>query len=547
MLIADRYETLELLGTGGMGDVYLAKDLRSGQQVAVKLLKEEVTEDIVVRFDRECEVLARMSHPAVVRVLDRGESEGRVFYAMDHIPWPTLSQRISTRFREGKGFALEEVAKVLRLLAGALDHLHSLDVVHRDLKPSNLLVSDDFDVRVIDFGLAGMLTDRMTRTGALLGSMLYLSPEQLRADKSLDKRSDVFQVGLILYEMLTGRKAYTDVIAYVKKVRGGQPPFTPPAEVRSEVSRAVSDVVMRALAIPPEERPASAGELLQLLETALASPDPLPQPAPARPSRPVRAASASRPVRPLAPEAARPVHAPLAASASPASRAAPSSLNAGAPPLHPLAPSGGSPVAGSRRPATALVAAAVALAALAAMVYHYSSSVELPRDVQVTPGFFRSEVRWSTDDPGSGAVRLSRSGEADRELPASGERSHVVTFVDLEAGASYRVQLLDGGRPAGPPVILDAPAQPSVDALQAEPSPDGTVLVFRTPVACTCSARWSAASGETGESQAESGPSEVHRLALTGFRPKAPFQVELHCTSRLGELWSPPRATVERR
>ncbi len=516
MLIADRYETQELLGTGGMGDVYLAKDMRSGQQVAVQLLKEEVTEDIVVRFDRECEVLARMSHPAVVRVLDRGESEGRVFYAMDHIPWPTLSQRISTRFREGKGFALEEVAKVLSLLAGALDHLHSLDVVHRDLKPSNLLVSDDFDVRVIDFGLAGMLADRMTRTGALLGSMLYLSPEQLRADKSLDKRSDVFQVGLILYEMLTGQKAYTDVIAYVKKVRGGQPPFTPPAELRSEISRAVSDVVMRALAIAPEERPASAGELLRLLETALASPEPPRQPEPARPSRPARAASASRPVRPLAPEAApRPAHA--------------------------------QPAAGSRRPTATIAVVAVVVVALAAMIYHYLSSVELPRDVQVTPGFFRSEVRWSTDDPGSAAVRLSRSGEADRELPASGERSHVVTFVDLEAGASYRVQLLDGGRPAGPPVILDAPAQPSVDTLQAEPSPDGTVLVFRTPVACTCSARWSAAGGETGESQAESGPSEVHRLALPGFRPKAPFQVELRCTSRLGELWSPPRATVERR
>jgi serine/threonine-protein kinase len=110
MLIADRYETQELLGTGGMGEVYLARDSQSGQEVAVKLLKEEVTEDLVVRFDRECAVLARMSHPAVVRVLDRGESDGRVFYAMDYIPWPTLSQRISSRFREGKGFTLEELA-----------------------------------------------------------------------------------------------------------------------------------------------------------------------------------------------------------------------------------------------------------------------------------------------------------------------------------------------------------------------------------------------------------------------------------------------------
>lgn len=190
---------------------------------------------------------------------------------------------------------------------------------------------------------------------------------------------------------------------------------------------------------------------------------------------------------------------------------------------------------------------AVVLIAGAAMIYHFLASAPPPRDVQLTGGFFRSEVRWSTDRSANGAVRLSRTGEADRELAASGERSHVVTFVDLEPGVSYRVQLLDDGRPSGPPVILDAPAQPAIDGLAAEPSPEGTVLVFRTPAACTCVARWTGAGGETGASPAESGPSEVHRLTLPGFRPKAPFQVELRCTSRLGEVWSPPSATVERR
>ncbi|MBI4872004.1 MAG: serine/threonine protein kinase, partial [Candidatus Riflebacteria bacterium] len=156
MMLGGRYETLELLGSGGMGDVYLASDLENRtRRVAVKLLKEEVSDDIVMRFDRECELLSRVSHPAIVKVLDRGAADKQVYFVMEYVAWPTLAQRLTARQKSEQPFSLQEAVALLARLADALDHLPGLGIVHRDLKPSNVLVSDELDLRVIDFGLAG--------------------------------------------------------------------------------------------------------------------------------------------------------------------------------------------------------------------------------------------------------------------------------------------------------------------------------------------------------------------------------------------------------
>ncbi|MBI4869354.1 MAG: protein kinase [Candidatus Wallbacteria bacterium] len=512
MLIGGRYETIELLGTGGMGEVYLALDSVSGQHVALKLLKDQVSQDIVIRFDRECALLARMSHPAVVRVLDRGTSEGRVYYAMEHVPWPTLTQRITERYKAGKPFAASEVLAVLQGLAPALDHLHALDVVHRDIKPSNLLVSDAFEVRVIDFGLAGMLADRMTRTGAILGSMLYLSPEQVRADKSLDKRSDVFQTGLVLHEMLTGRKAYSDVMAYVRALRSSSPPLQSPRDVDPRVPEPVSRIVMRALAVAPEERPASVGDLCKLFAEAVSARDPAPVE-----ERPLeRPRQQSRMAR--KPPSASLQAVPQAARVpQPAGTAAPS----------------------VRAPAALALVAFASLLVLAGYGWHRTFS-RLPPvpGLEVTHGFFRTEMRWSTAEAVDSSVQLSRKGEATREHAASAGRSHVVSLQDLEPGATYRAEILVGGRPAGQPLVLQAPTAPAVLALTASITAEGTTVNFQTPVATAATVRWTGPSGETGSAESSGGFTESHRLSLARFLPNAPFRLDFRLVSRLGETWS---------
>ncbi len=529
MLIADRYETLELLGAGGMGEVFLAEDRVTGDQVALKILKEEVSQDIVVRFDRECELLASMSHPAVVRVRDRGTSEDRVFYAMDYVPWPTLSQLMTRRMKEGKAFSVDEVVTILRAVAAALDHLHSLDVVHRDLKPSNLMVSDDLQVRLIDFGLAGMLFDRMTRTGALLGSMLYLSPEQIRADKSLDKRSDVYQMGLILYEMMTGKKAYTDIVAYVGRIRSGAQPVESPHDLNAQVPRAISDVIMCALSVNPDDRPSTAGEFHAMMASAALDPSgPVPA---ARPSRRVR--SAQRQV-----EAEPPTSKRSTGSKKTALRKKRSSRSAQPVPVSPPAVQ-----QTSRRSPAALGVALVLVASVFALLLRPAPPPPI-LDVEVIQGFFRTEMRWRTEEIAACSVQLLREGEPPREISASGETAHQVTFVDLEPSALYRVQVLASGRPTGHPVQLEAPPEPSIGKVTASHVPEGLLLTFSTPVFATAEASWEVGN-ERGQIGGTGAPADRHRLLLPGFRPRESFKLTLRCTSRLGEVWTAPARLVE--
>lgn len=272
-LFAGRYRILRRLGKGGMGQVYLVRDeAGGGGQVALKVLREdlELTSEAQVRFEREYDLLEGLSHPGIVRILDRGTWHGRYYFAMSYVPWPSLEQRLNERHGpRGRGFSTTDILSITRGLCDALQHMHDRGIVHRDLKPTNILVSDECETRLIDFGVARSLASELTRTGMILGSLTYLSPEQARGDRTVGPRSDIFAVGLLLYEMVTGRKAYTDATGYIQNVLKGEVPFSRLREVCPPAGPPLDAVVMKALSYDPNDRQESAQGLAQEVATAL--------------------------------------------------------------------------------------------------------------------------------------------------------------------------------------------------------------------------------------------------------------------------------------
>ena len=202
-LFAGRYRLLDELGRGGMGVVHRAEQVELGRVVALKVMLAN-DEKARARFEREMRVTARLSHPHIVRIFDVGEHEGAPYFTMELVQGEALSRRLSRGRLE-----IDEVLVIARQVASALSEAHGLGLVHRDLKPDNLILSEveaRLFVRVLDFGVAHDSRDEapLTRTGAILGTALYMSPEQARG-LALDGRSDLYSLGCILYEALTGR------------------------------------------------------------------------------------------------------------------------------------------------------------------------------------------------------------------------------------------------------------------------------------------------------------------------------------------------------
>jgi serine/threonine-protein kinase len=268
-LAGGRYRLDEPLGRGGMATVYLAHDEELRRPVAVKLLAESLAGDTVFRerFLREARLAARLSHPNVVSVYDAGEAEdGRPYIVMEYVPGRTL---------EGLGPlpAGEAVALALQACRG-LAHAHEQGLVHRDVKPQNLLLRDDGTLKVADFGIARAAeATALTQVGTVLGTAAYLSPEQALGE-TVTPATDVYALGAVLYELLTGRPPYeleslADLAA--KQQEGA---IVPVAELAPEVPRRVEDTVMRALARNPAYRPASAEALAHELAPEQAEPPP---------------------------------------------------------------------------------------------------------------------------------------------------------------------------------------------------------------------------------------------------------------------------------
>jgi serine/threonine protein kinase len=268
----DRYELLSALGRGGMAEVHVALDRQTGERVALKVLRTEMPLAVVRRFERECEVLARLDHPGIVPLRDGGQlRDGRCYYTMPYLEGAVSLAAWCERATGSDPPALADPARVLAILAdiaGALDHLHACSLTHRDVKPSNILVVPGPRERamLIDFGLVGADRSSLTRAGAVLGTMAYLSPELARGEK-VEGASDRYQLGLVVYELVTGRRACETAAAYLQALDEGRRPFRLPSEVRPEVRPALDEIVCRAADVDPARRYATAAEMVRALET----------------------------------------------------------------------------------------------------------------------------------------------------------------------------------------------------------------------------------------------------------------------------------------
>jgi beta-lactam-binding protein with PASTA domain/predicted Ser/Thr protein kinase len=257
-LFDGRYKILRRLGAGGMANVYLAEDQELGRRIAIKILNDRHANDdqFVERFRREAKNAAALSHPNIVSIYDRGEAEGSYYIAMEYLDGRSLKELIVSRGPAPVGVAVEYARQIL----SALRFAHRHGIVHRDIKPHNVLVDGEGRVKVTDFGIARAGASQMTEAGSIVGTAQYLSPEQARGS-GVDQRSDLYSLGVVLYELLTGTVPFTgDTPVEIAMKHLSQVP-EPPSTRRPDLPREIDLVVMRALAKDPNERYQSAEEM----------------------------------------------------------------------------------------------------------------------------------------------------------------------------------------------------------------------------------------------------------------------------------------------
>jgi eukaryotic-like serine/threonine-protein kinase len=253
-----RYRIIRKLGAGGMAEVYLAEDQELGRRVAIKILNDRHAADdsFVERFRREAKNAAGLSHPNIVSIYDRGEAEGTYYIAMEFLDGRSLKELIVGRGQAPIKIAIDYARQILAALGAA--HRHG--IVHRDIKPHNVLVGGEGRLKVTDFGIARSGASQMTEVGSIIGTAQYLSPEQARG-APVDQTSDLYSVGVVLYEMLTGQVPFTgDTPLEIAMKHLSEVP-KPPSELRPEVPHDLDSVVLRALAKEPGERYQSAEEM----------------------------------------------------------------------------------------------------------------------------------------------------------------------------------------------------------------------------------------------------------------------------------------------
>jgi serine/threonine-protein kinase len=247
-----RYRVERVLGEGAMAKVLLAHDAELGREVAVKLLDEALAADpsFRARFAREARVAAGLSHPNIVTVFDVGEVDGRPFIVMELVPGRTLEERLR---RDGT-LPANDVLAIARQVCAGLEHAHANGLVHRDLKPGNLIERDDGTIKIADFGIARALEGtELTEAGTVVGTAAYLAPEQAEAG-TVTPATDLFALGVVLYELLTGRQPWkVESLAQLASRREVTPP-------------GLRAAIERSLEPQPEDRPSSAAEFARLLD-----------------------------------------------------------------------------------------------------------------------------------------------------------------------------------------------------------------------------------------------------------------------------------------
>ena len=238
-----RYEIVRRLGRGGMGSVYLARHRDLDRSVALKVLRESVDDQMLrERFAREARSVARLDHPNIVRVYDFGYHDEQPYLAMEYVPGDTLADRLRPR----APLPVADVLRWMEQLCAALEHAHASNIVHRDVKPPNLIISPDGVLKVLDFGIARMAGSTLTDAGLMVGTLNYMSPEQIEG-RPVDHRTDIFSAGLVLYEALTGRQAFPGTMqdGVLNAVLKGSPP--PVYELQPRLPAGIGAIVTKAI------------------------------------------------------------------------------------------------------------------------------------------------------------------------------------------------------------------------------------------------------------------------------------------------------------
>src|SRR4051812_3878724 len=257
--VFDRRYTIERkLGAGGMANVYLAEDGELGRRVAIKILNDRHSHDdqFVERFRREAKNAAGLSHPNIVSIYDRGEFDGSYYIAMEYLEGRTLKELIVRNGPTPVPIAIDYARQVLSAIAFA----HRNGVVHRDIKPHNIVVGRDGRLKVTDFGIARSGASQMTEAGSIIGTAQYLSPEQAKG-AHVDQRSDLYSVGIVLYEMLTGEVPFTGDTPVEIAMKPLSTVPSPPSDLNDKVPHDLDAIVLRALSKEPEQRYQSSEEM----------------------------------------------------------------------------------------------------------------------------------------------------------------------------------------------------------------------------------------------------------------------------------------------
>jgi eukaryotic-like serine/threonine-protein kinase len=260
-ILAERYELIEKIAEGGMARVYRGRDLLLKRTVAVKILKDQMTGDaaFIRRFEREAQSAAALSHPHIVNIYDVGEEDGTYYMVMEYVDGKNLKEYI----REKGPLPVSEAVQITRQIADALQQAHAAGVVHRDIKPQNILFSHDGKVKVTDFGIA-IAGDGVTVTvgDEIIGSVQYISPEQARGGVA-GKQSDLYSLGVVLYEMVTGKVPFTGESPVAVAMKHIQEQIIPPRRLVEKIPESLEQIILKAVEKDSADRYNSASELLE--------------------------------------------------------------------------------------------------------------------------------------------------------------------------------------------------------------------------------------------------------------------------------------------
>ncbi|MBL8103767.1 MAG: serine/threonine protein kinase, partial [Anaerolineales bacterium] len=262
------YRIIGQIGEGGMAAVYKAYQSSMDRNVAIKVLPGQLaeSEEFVKRFQQEARIIARLEHPYILPVFDYGEENGTAYFVMRYLDAGTLKDRMNS----GR-LSLDEVDHIFMQLTDALGYAHAQGVVHRDLKPANVLVDSSGNLFLTDFGIAKLLENaspRLTQTAAIMGTPAYISPEQAAA-LPVDQRSDIYSLGVILHEMVTGRVPFvadTPLAVILKHIND---PLPPPSAIKPDISPFIEQVIVKALAKDPDARFADIAEFVSAWKRAV--------------------------------------------------------------------------------------------------------------------------------------------------------------------------------------------------------------------------------------------------------------------------------------